>query len=362
MSDPRPITADIIDPIGGPAHSSVSDMPVIEAEPPPGPVPEPDPAHEPEPSPEPDEGGEPAPEPAAKPARPGIQQRFSELTAEKKVEIAKREAAEEYAARLERLLGERRREADPPPRQPDATPEPPRVEPRPRRDDFIDPDAYDAALDGWYTAQTARAVEVKLAERDQNARAETERQQQERQQTTAQEQERQIETIYQERAAKFSEEHPDYQEAVTRDDLPISIVMRQAILTNEEGPAAAYYLSEHPEIAQRIAAFNIPGMVFPQGHQFAGQPVPDIGRQLLEMGRVFASIGNGAPAAPAAPAAAPVSRTPAPPPPVVPIRRGSAPANNRSMQEVGDDPNGMADYAAQRMPQILAQRGPGYRG
>ena len=355
---PPEITADIIDPIGGPAHSAVSDMPAPDADPP-APTPAPEPTPEPvEPSAdpaEPDDGGAPPAEPAAAKPRSGIQQRFSELTAEKKVEQAKREAAEEYAARLERLLADRQRE--PEPRQPDPVPEPQRAEPRPRRDDFIDPDAYDVALDHWYTAQTERALEVKLAEREQHQRVEHERQQQaERQQAEQQRQHQHVEATYQERATKFAEQHPDYEERVQSDDLKISVIMANAIKTNDDGPAVAYYLAEHPEEAARIASFNVPGLIFPQGHELAGQPVPDIGRQVFEMGKLFASVTSPAVAT------APRAVAPTTPPPVTPLRRSSAPAVQRSMQEVGDDPDGMAEYAAQRTPQLQAERRPGYRG
>ncbi len=119
------ITADILDRAPGPALTATSDMPVpdapsqepaanvAEAAPAPEPVSE-APAAEGEegeagPEGEAEAAGESAEpvEPPRPPKRIGpVQQRVNELTAERKVEAAKREAAEAHALRLEKLLAD----------------------------------------------------------------------------------------------------------------------------------------------------------------------------------------------------------------------------------------------------------------
>lgn len=324
-----------------PALSATSDMPVAESDALATPEPTPEPAPEPVPTADP----EPAPEP-----QKGIQRRFSELTTDKKVEAARREAAEEYARKLEEQNAELRKLVENVTKPPEPKPEPIVEQPRPRRADFSDPDAFDAAYDTWVENRIETRLSRERAEREQSERSQREQIEREEAQRRADAQLNSQQSAYMERRNKFAEEHPDFAEIVEADNLAISSPMAAAIMTDENGPEVAYYLGQHPEEATRIASMTVPGMVFPPGHPNAGQAVPDVQRQLVEMGKIFAAIS----ATPAPRLAVPTA-----PPPITPVRRGSGPAVNRTIREIGDDPDGMAEYAAQRIPQLRAERKPG---
>ena len=60
-------------------------------------------------------------------------------------------------------------------------------------------------------------------------------------------------TRFDEKALKFSEEHPDYYEIVGNKTLNITSNMTDIMFELENGPAVAYHLGMHPEIAHRIA-------------------------------------------------------------------------------------------------------------
>lgn len=309
-----------------PALSATSDTPVIET---PTPAPAPEPAPEPElaadAAPEadaPPEGDEPA-EPAAdqtarKPNTVG--RRLSELTTDKKVAAAKLEAAEAHNARLEQLLQEalgKKAEPEPAP----APVQPP--SPRPRRADYADPDTYDTAVDAWYVEQNTRALDTKLAEREQHERAERETQQRETQERTRAERMASATRSYNERVEAVAEKYPDYAEVVMADDVPFTDVIATAIVAADNGPDVAYHLARNREELTRIA-----GLV----------PVA----QILEIGRLAASLS--------APPRQRVTPTAAPPP-ISPLRRGTNAATPKSLEDIAAE-GSMDDYAARRMPEI----------
>lgn len=289
-------------------------------------------------------GGEEA-EGEAKPAkRSGISERFSTLTeqrkaAERERDTARTEAeqARQQAERLAKTIEELSARL---PKEPEVKAAEPELPARPQPTDFETPDAYDKALIEWSAKQ---ALAVERVEREQHDK--TEREAKERD-DAAKAQQAGIDAAqakFAERRATFVEAHPDFAEIAERDDLKISLPMAVAITSSEDGPAAAYHLGQNPELAERIAGMVIPGQVFPEGHQLAGQPVPDVQRQLIEMGKVFAAVE--AQAKPAAP-------TPPPPPaPINPLRRGNNAAVPRE-----PDAMSMEEYAAQRMPKLRAER------
>lgn len=122
------------------------------------------------------------------------------------------------------------------------TKEPPKEAPRPTRDAFADPDAYEQALESW--------VERRATEK---AKAETQAE------FTKQQQDSRAKTLldaYRDREASFEADHPDYQDLVYSDDVKITPVMSQAILEAEDGPAIAYHLGQNPEMAERIAGLT----------------------------------------------------------------------------------------------------------
>lgn len=351
------ITADVLDPSPGPALSATSDMPVIgEAEAPPAPETPPEAVEggEAVQTPEAEAGeaegaeeGEAEPE-AGKPAKKtGINQRFSDLTVARKAAEAKAEAESKRAEAAERALAEALARIPKPDEKAAEPVEPPAPDPRPIRESFETPEAYDEALIEW---STKRAVQISQAEQAQHAKSEKEAADRVAAEQTQQTNFAAIQKTHADRVAAVAEKYPDYAEVTGNDDLKISAPMAMAILQSEDGPDAAYYLAKHPEQAEKIAAMVIPGQVFPQGHPFAGQPIPDAQRQLLEMGKVFAAVAQ-----PETPAPKP---TPPPPAPITPLRRGSNAAVTRTLDDIGRDtaPGAMDEYAARRLEQLRAER------
>lgn len=230
------------------------------------------------------------------------------------------------------------------------------AQPRPTREAFETPDAYDDAVIAWAKTEerretaTRQAEEARIAEENRVAvaRAAEQRATQAR-----------IESIQAAHAARVSaaiEKWPDYEQATTRADLKISLPMAEAILQSENGPDAAYHLSQNPEEAERISAMVMPGQFFPptlpdgNPHPFAGQAVPDAGRQMVEMGKLFASI--------TAPPESFLQRPrPAAPTPITPLRRANAVAVEPTLEEVGNDVSdgAMEKYAQMRMAALRAE-------
>lgn len=119
-----------------------------------------------------------------------------------------------------------------------AAPEP-KEQPRPTRDTFDSPEAYDQALIDWSAKQaTAKAT-------DDAKQAQTQAEQDRATKTT-------LDTFNQ-RVEGFEADHPDFQDVVYSDDLQMSPAMTRAILAAEDGPAIAYHLGQNPEMAERIA-------------------------------------------------------------------------------------------------------------
>jgi flagellum-specific peptidoglycan hydrolase FlgJ len=363
------ITADVLDRAPGPALSATSDMPVPSEHAQPAPEPDPTPpASEP-----PDDGEGTTPEPATEPSE-GDQQpqddtqpnaesstppsrlnrRFSDLTKARDIEAARREAAEAHAARLEKLLADALAPKPPPTPEPTPPPAPPPT-PRPVRETFDTPEAYDEALIEW---STKRALETARAETEQHAKAEKEAAERAAAEKANADTLKAAQDAHAARRTAIIERLPDYAEVAERDDLKISLPMAMAILQSDDGPAAAYHLGKNPELAARIADMVLPGQFFPAGHALAGQPVPDAQRQLVEMGKVFVAAAAAYPQGGTKSALPPV---PPPPPPINPVRRGTNAATTRTLEEIGNDGT-TEEYAARRMPQLQAERRPGFFG
>lgn len=178
------------------------------------------------------EGDKPAGETGDKPSKedltpPAVKR---EIT----IERNRRRAAEERATALEADL---RKALDALPKAPE--PKAIEAEPRPTRDTFTDPDAYDTALIEWsgrMATKTAKAeAERESAEKANKSQIEA------------------IQNTWADRKAAFVESHPDYDDVAESDSVQISIPMAHAIMQDEDGPAIAYYLGQHPEEAERIA-------------------------------------------------------------------------------------------------------------
>lgn len=186
------------------------------------------------------------------------------------------------------------------------------ADPRPKRETFDNPDAYDSALVEWAgrRAAVSATAAAELAAAEATKKSETE---------TAQKatDERNRETIktWNKRKDAFTEEHPDYADVAEADDLKISIPMAQAILEDDDGPAIAYYLGQNPDEAERISALS---------------PA----RAVSELGRIAARL-----------TAKPVVSTK--PAPIKPLNTGTSPATRKSA-----DQESMEEYAARRTAEM----------
>jgi hypothetical protein len=209
----------------------------------------------------------------------GINERFSKITADRRAAEAR---ADKLAEGLEKALATIADLA-----KVKAEPVKEVADPRPDRTAFDDPNAYDEALVQWSARIATKAATAEA----EAARVSSERARQEEDQTRAltAEQER-IRTEWSDKRTKAMETYPDYAEVAERDDLQITMPMAQAIAVSENGPDIAYHLGKNVKEADRIAAMVMPGQVFPQGHPQAGQPVPDYGRQMFEIGKIAATL------------------------------------------------------------------------
>lgn len=190
----------------------------------------------------------------------------------------------------------------------------PTADPRPTRDKFETPDAYDEALVSWSARQATelatREAEAKHLE-DQNTK-EAERVQQEQ----AAEQTR-VAAEWTARREKAVEKYSDYAEVAESDDLQISIPMSFAILNaGDLGPDLAYHLGKNPEEAARIAGYTI--------SDGKGGQMPNAPMQVFELGKLAAGLNKPKP----------VSRAPDP---ITTIgareRAAEKPAEEQSMDE-----------------------------
>lgn len=232
--------------------------------------------------------------PAPKP-QSGINERLSKMAADRDAAAARAAAADARVDTLARSLEEataaikalQPKPAEPPPVPVDERPV------RPDRMKFDDPDAYEAAMTTHLEEVGAWAARGAVRQRDQEqetrqretAAAEAQKQATE----SAEANRRRVMDSWNERRTAALTKYPDFADVVETDAVPINEVMASMIMQHEQGPEIAYYLGQHPEEAARIAGMNS-NQVFPPGHERAGQPFPDIQRQIFEMGRVAAKL------------------------------------------------------------------------
>lgn len=303
-----------------PSLSSTSDLPDITAPaaaaaPDPAPAPDPAAAAAPDPAPAPD----PA---AAAPAKPEPVAEPSEAAQSRDAALAAANAAKDASETLKKALSilEQRdadnktaaalREAQLKDKKPA----------RPQRAAFETPEAFDEALDKytddvveWSSRESARLVTAEAEKARVEAQQKTDKETADKK---AAEEQTQLAQQWQERQAKFAEEHPDFNEIVMSDEVKISALMSDTILKADNGPAIAYWLGQNRKEAQRI---------------FGLQPA----QQLFELGRIASRVE---------PDTKPqVSRAPKPITPVG-ARNASGP---KDVNEMSTD-----EYAAHRNAQI----------
>ncbi len=169
-----------------------------------------------------------------KKAKPGIQERFSELTAQR--EAAKSEARAERDKReaLERQIAEQQAKVNPP------------------KVDEAEPDPNDAKYkDDWrlYAKDLAKFETQKaLSERDK----------QESEARTKAEADK-IMRHWTERQNSFKAETEDYAEAIAASTVVVSNEVRDAIIESDVGPQLLYHLAKNPSVAEKISGLSVRG-------------------------------------------------------------------------------------------------------
>lgn len=245
-------------------------------------------------------------------AKPGINERFSKLTADRKAaeekaraeeatRVAAEQRADKLATELEQALAAIKQTLPPAPE-----------DIRPERAKFDEPNAYDAALTEW-----AGRIATKKARADAEASFTQQREREATEAKTAQlkaENER-VAAEYSARMLKFKEEKPDYDEVIMNEKLQVTETMGGAIFHMPEGPKIAYYLGQNLDEAARIAALSPP-------------------MQLMALGELRAKV-NAPP------------KTTSTPDPIVPLNTGRNAATGKTADEMSMD-----EYAAKRAAEM----------
>lgn len=253
---------------------------------------------------------ESATEPPPRDRRQSLSQRLSEVT-------AARRAAEAREARLaemvEKLLDQQQARTQ----QPDEkTPE--QVAPRPKREEFDDPDAYDSALIEWSTNVATRAARAEADREASERRAAEER---ERTEAAARTEQERVMAAWNGARDKLMEtpEYQDWEQVATNPDLEIPVTMAAPIVNADNGPMVLYHLGKNPGEAARIAKLT---------------PV----QQAIEIGKLSAKLSEPP---------RPVRRLQ---PPIDPVgqRNGAA--------EKTPDEMSMDEYAAKRNAELAASQ------
>jgi DNA repair exonuclease SbcCD ATPase subunit len=138
----------------------------------------------------------------------------------------------------------------------------------PKREDFDDYESYVKAV-ARHEAKEAAAE--RLAEAESKAKEREARAQEENQQRSFVEAREHI-------LEKGAEAYDDFESVTTNDDLSITPVMADALLSSEKGHELWYHLGKNPELADRIADMH---------------PV----QQLMELGRIEATLSGRKPSA-----------------------------------------------------------------
>ena len=236
------------------------------------------------------------------------------------------QAAADRLAALEAELTEARTKAA----QPETKTEQPPPDPRPTRDTFDDPDAYDEALASWAEREGARKVEAKIAEE----RAAAEREAREAAEAAAKAAREasivQLNEQWAQRETAAKERYLDYDDVAKGDNHVVSEAMAVTIMVAPNGPDVAYWLGSNPEESARIAK------------------LPTVAEQMFEIGRIAERLSSPTRARPRREA------------PIEPLQGSRADAGEEgdepSMDEVANRVN--KRYADKYRPFLQASGGP----
>lgn len=263
MDVEKPVTLDLLDTSGVPALSSTNDMPVVETKP--DATNEGKPPALDTPAAAPDEGAqqpeesatsatEEAPaEPAKKESR-GVQKALDRLTAEREEQKRRAEAAEERLDRalaaLEQTTGKPAAEG----KQAADTDNPAPV--KPDKQEFTDPDAYEAALEKFYDERAQwtvrKELQAKQAEEAERAQKEAIEQQQ-----------KVILEAHTKRVEAAKAKYADFDESLAGVEVPglAGIAMQHS----EQGVEMMYHYAKHPEEAKALFNLSPPLMIMELG-------------------------------------------------------------------------------------------------
>ena len=209
----------------------------------------------------------------------------------------------------------------PPPEQPD---------PRPRRDQFDDPDAYDEAVDSWNHRQSAKLVQRELARQEQERTAKQQREETEQRQRDSH---AQAVTRWNSEAEKLRADpaFEDFDDLLHDQTVPISAPLSAMLLSLDNGPRLFVELARNKAEAERISRL----VLDPRAPGFNPNAA------LLELGRISERLASRRPQ---------VSKSP---PPIKPV--------GNSARAVPKSPNeeSMEEYGARRERELNAQRRPG---
>jgi len=186
------------------------------------------------------------------------------------------EEAERARADADRRLEEALKAIPKPAAETPPAPPPPAEPPRPKRplrENFEDPDAFDAALNAhedalieWTSNSAATKAAAAAADAAKKASEEaTAKVADDARKAAEQASVEKMQADWSANRAKAIEQMPDYAEVAERADLQISLAMASVITTREDGPQLAYHLGKNPEIAARLAALTPPQAVFEMG-------------------------------------------------------------------------------------------------
>lgn len=216
-----------------------------------------------------------------------------------------------------------------------STREEPKVDARPARDDFDDPDLFAEALIEWGKRDKLREVETQQAaekaERDRitaEEKAAADKEAAEEQEAAVAEENAKIALDWQAKSVAAQEKYGDYEELVMRppaDGGPtVTEIMAQAMTRTENGPDVAYWLALNPEESVRISELTNPILQFGEIMKLSGRLSAPTARQRTRI-----------------------------PPPIKPID-----ASRNEPTQVSPDDETMEDYAARRTKELVGERRP----
>lgn len=183
-----------------------------------------------------------------------------------KVEEKPRKNRRSFEKRIDQLTAQlRQKERELEETRSKSTQEP---EKAPRREDFED---YESYIEAKAEHKAIQAAEKRLADAEAKAKEREARAQEEHQQRSFVEARENV-------LEKGVEAYPDFEAVTTNEDLSITPVMADALLSSEKGHDLWYHLGKHPELADRIADMH---------------PV----QQLMELGRIEATLSGRKPSA-----------------------------------------------------------------